>query len=88
MLHALVEERFFPDAAPLVPVSWPRERRPGRQARRTRGAGLLHQIGQLIDDESSCCGFSHGQSPFPVDDQLDGQGPAHRGVGGRGDASS
>ena len=55
---------------------WPRERRPGGKRVELAEHGLLHQIGQLIDDESSLLRvFALGQSPFPVDDQLDGQGP-------------
>jgi hypothetical protein len=48
--------------------------------------GLFHQFGQFFDDEGALQRvFIFGQAQFLVDDQLDGHGPAHRFLGGRGD---
>ena len=47
---------------------------------------LLHQVGELIDDERALQRvLVHRQPPLPADDQLDRQRAAHRLLGRRGD---
>src|SRR6056297_1825933 len=86
VLAALVVQALVLDLAALV------HRVHGAQHTATLGDalellvdGLLHQVGELVDDERALPGvLAVVQAQLPVDDELDGHRPPHRLLRGRG----
>ena len=80
VLALLVEHRVVLDPAPLVAgLHGPEHPAPLADALQLDQHGLFDQLGQLVDDEAALEGvLVDREAPLPVDDELDGQGPAHR----------
>ncbi len=87
VLEVLVVHGLFLDLAPLVHrLHGAQHAAAVRDAAEFEEHRLLHQLRELLDEEGTLEGVLVLRlAQLPVDDELDGDGPAHALLGGRGD---